>query len=258
MHDPVTFTPRGPVGIFCLNRPDVHNAVDAQVIGSLETWLDRIEADPGLRVVVLTGAGSKTFCAGGDLAYFATLTSSDAGMAMSRRMQALLARLATGPRPVIAAINGDAWGGGCEILTACHLRIAAAGARFGFRQAAMGVITGWGGGARLFRLVGRSQALRLLLTAATFDAEEALRIGFIDRVVAAAELSAAVLALAEQIAANAPASVRAFLRLAELVESADPVTLSEAETQLFGECWTGDHFRQKVAAWSAQRAAEKK
>ncbi len=251
--DPVLYERRGALALLTLNRPAVRNAVDAAMMARLEARLDRVEADDDVRVVVLTGAGSKGFCAGGDLAWFATLASRDDGLAMSRRMQAVLHRLWAGPRPVIAAVAGDAWGGGCEILTACHLRVAAESARFGFRQAAMGVVTGWGGGARLFHLVGRSHALRLLLTAEAVGAEEALRIGLVDRLAPAGEVLDQAAALGETIAANAPHSVRAFLGLAHAFDRAGGAAVTEEETRLFAHYWDGEHFRRRLAEWEARR-----
>ncbi len=254
--DPVRFERRHQIGILVLNRPEVHNAVNAAVMERLESLLGRLEHDRGLRVLILTGAGSETFSAGGDLGYFSTLTSRRQCLGMSRRMQAILRRLEDGPQVVIAALNGNALGGGCEIATACHLRIAASTARFSFRQAAMGVVTGWGGGVRLFRLVGRATALRLLLTAETIDAAEALRIGLVDRVAAPEALIDEALALAAQIVANSPAAVGAFLELARAIAQTGPEAAVETETRLFGECWVGEDFRGRLADWQKRRSSD--
>ncbi len=250
---PVTFKHSEGVGIICLNRPEVHNAVDEAMMENLEAILDEIERQADVRVLILTGAGDRSFCAGGDLTYFASLESQEDGMAMAHRMKTLLGRLADGPRPVLAAINGAAFGGGCEILTACHLRLAVAAARFSFRQAAMGVVTGWGGGRRLFDLIGRGRALRLLLTADTIDASEAHRIGLIDFVIDQPDqLIAEACALARRIAANAPRSISAFLELARAHAEAGSAATDRLETELFGQEWIGDHFRDRVAEWSAR------
>src|SRR6185503_3118889 len=178
----VVFESENGIGTIQLNRPEVHNAVNQSVIEALETTLDKVAADDAVRALIITGAGSTTFCAGGDLQYFATLDTREKGIEMSRRMQVLLDRLWSGQKPVIAAVNGQALGGGCEILTACHFRIAASTANFAYRQAANGLVTGWGGGMRLFHLVGRTPALKLLLTGDSIDAAEALRIGLIDQI----------------------------------------------------------------------------
>lgn len=239
------------VGVIRLDRPRVHNAVDDAMMTDLEAILDRVEAAPDLRVLILTGAGERSFCAGGDLDYFATLESAEAGRKMSRRMSSLLRRLAGGPRPVIAAVNGNVLGGGCEVLVACHLRIAVTGARFSFRQAAMGVVTGWGGGVRVLRLLGRARALRLLLTADTIDAPEAKRLGLVDFLVdEPGRLMDEARALARRIARNAPESVAAFLDLARTYEARGSEAAERLEAELFGERWVGEHFRERVAEWT--------
>jgi enoyl-CoA hydratase/carnithine racemase len=245
----VTFDADGAVGVITLDRPEVHNAVDDAVMEALEAIVDDVDRRPDLRVLILTGAG-RSFCAGGDLKYFARLESREDGRAMSRRMSAVLRRLSDGPRPVIAAVNGNALGGGCELLLACHLRIAAPGARFSFRQAAMGVVTGWGGGVRLLRLLGKSRALRLLLTADVVDAAEARRIGLIDCVAEDPGLMDEAMDLARRIAANAPESIAAFLELARTWESAGGAAAERREAELFEQGWVGEHFRRKVAEWT--------
>lgn len=254
--DPVRFERHREIGIIVLNRPEVHNAINSAVMERLESLLGSVEHDPQLRVLILTGAGSETFSAGGDLGYFSTLTSRRQCLEMSRRMQAILRRLEGGPQVVIAALNGNALGGGCEIATACHLRIAAATARFSFRQAAMGVVTGWGGGVRLFRLVGRATALRLLLTAETIDAAEARRIGLVDHVTSPETLLDDALALASQIIANPPDATRAFLELARAIAQNGPEAAVETETRLFVDCWVGEDFRGRLADWEKRRSPD--
>ena len=230
-----------PVAVLTLSRPSVHNAVDDEVMSALERALDQIESEPGVRCVVVTGSGHASFCAGGDLRYFATIRTREECRAMSERMQAILARLQDGGRFVIAAVNGRALGGGCEILTACHYRIAVESATFGFRQAANGVITGWGGGRRLFEQLGRSRALELLLTSRVIEAAEAHAMGFIDRVVPREQLRVASFGLAREVAAAPEASMRAFLELATR-DMADRSAWISRETELFCDLWTGPTF----------------
>jgi len=251
--EPVELELDPPVATLRLSRPARHNAIDGATMERLEEHLDTIEADDDVRVLIFTATGSRTFCAGGDLDYFSGLESREEGLAMSRRMQVLLDRLYRGPRPVIGAINGDAWGGGCELVTACHLRLAADNARFGFRQAAMGVVTGWGGGMRLFRLVGRAAALELLLTAEAVDATVARRLGLVDRVVPAAGLMDEAHELARRIAKNAPGSIRGFLELARAAQELPPAEARELETRLFGELWGEEHFQAKLAERRKER-----
>ena len=249
--DVVTFEDERAVGILRLNRPEVHNVVDDRVMTALAHVLDHVEDRPDLRCLILTGAGDVTFSAGGDLHYFDTLRTRDAGLGMSERMQALLNRLWQGPRPVIAAVNGQALGGGCELMTACHLRVAADHAVFSYRQAANGLTTGWGGGQRLFRLVGPSHALRLLLTAETIGASEALRIGLVNEVVPRMDLLAEARRLAHTIANNSAPAVDAFLRLARYP---DDSAFAHYETDCFGEAWDSDDFKHALENFRRRRA----
>lgn len=240
---PLTVLWEPPLVVATLNRPGVHNAVDGALMGALETFLDDLERRGDIRVVILTGAGGETFCAGGDLRWFATLTSREACLAMSRRMQAILARLYGGPRPVIAAINGQALGGGCEILTACHLRLAATHARFAFRQAPNGILTGWGGGGRLFAQLRRGDALRMVLSGDPIYAQEALRIGLVDKLVHAEELMTAARELGVTIAGHSRDAVAAFLEMSRRSVGDDPASLAAWETETFGNLWMGPEFQ---------------
>jgi enoyl-CoA hydratase/carnithine racemase len=229
-----------------LSRPEVHNVVDDRVMEGLESALGRIESNAASSAFVLTAEGDRTFCAGGDLEYFSTLETADRARSMSRRMQVILARIHEGPRFAIAAVNGSAYGGGCEILTACHYRVASRAATFQLRQASMGVVTGWGGGLRLFRLLGRSRALGLLLGGDEIDAGEALRVGFVDRVVEPGGELEEALALARRVNEKPPEAVRAFLELARLAEEEPPEVAAERETERFVELWESAAFREAV------------
>jgi len=244
--DPLEFEIHEHTAVLRLNRPEVHNSVNEALMEALEKRLDEIEANPAIRAIILTGAGSQTFCSGGDIRYFATLKSRESCLVMSYRMQAILQRLKYGKRVAIAAINGQALGGGCEMITACHIRIAASHAEFSFRQAPNGIITGWGGGKRLIRLVGKTRALRLFLAGERIDAAEALRIGLIDQVVEAQELLPAALSLAKLVNQNSRAAVEAFLELAALSETADWETVRRFETEKFADLWVGEDFRTFV------------
>jgi enoyl-CoA hydratase/carnithine racemase len=243
---PLDFEIHGNTAVLCLNRPEVHNSVNAEMMAALEQRLDAIEANRDIRAIILTGAGSQTFCAGGDIRYFATLKTRESCLLMSLRMQAILQRLKYGNRVVIAAVNGQALGGGCEMITACHIRIAASHAEFSFRQAPNGIITGWGGGKRLIRLLGKTRALRLFLAGERINAQEALRIGLVDQVVEPEMLLLAALDLAKRINQNSRAAVEAFLELAALSETADWETVRKFETEKFADLWVGEDFQSFV------------
>lgn len=233
------------IATICLNRPEVHNAVDGATMALLEDALDRIERE-GARAVIITGAGEQTFCSGGDLRYFASFDEGEEKqvLSMAHRMQNILKRLAHGPRVVIGAVNGNSFGGGCEILTACHFRISIPEASFSFRQAANGIITGWGGGYRLFRLIGRGRALKLLLTADEIEAEEARRIGLVDEIVPRPILMDAARFLASKVIRNNPAAVGAFLELADRLDEEDYDTFHERELHMFSELWINGPFAE--------------
>ncbi|HZF08884.1 MAG TPA: enoyl-CoA hydratase/isomerase family protein [Thermoanaerobaculia bacterium] len=238
----------GSTALVRLNRPAVHNAVDEAVMAGLEGALDRIAAASGVRAVILTGAGAETFSAGGDLRYLATFRTREQTRAMCERMQGILDRLSGASWFTIAAINGNAYGGGCEILTACHLRVAARGVRFQFRQGEMGLSTGWGGGLRLFGLVGRAQALRLLALGEVIEAAEALGIGLVDGVVEPEGLLPEARRWAARVAEKPEGSIRAFLELARLAPAAADPGARARETELFLERWASPEFQKALNA----------
>jgi len=234
------------IAILRFNRPEVHNSINDKAMGQFENHLDKIEADSKIRTIILTGAGSKTFCAGGDLRYFESLKTYDECLGMSKRMQAILERLIYGKKVVIGAANGQVLGGGCEVLTACHFRIAASHTVFSLRQAPNGIITGWGGGKRLYQQIGRAAALRLLLTGDTIDVDEAMRIGFIDSSVEPGDLMQSAIDLANKINKNAQVSIEVFLKLAEMMEFDDRESVVKYETESFAKLLIGDYFREVV------------
>lgn len=242
--DVVEFEMQNKCAIVRLNRAEVHNAVDDAVMTRLREILDHLNKSPKIPVVILTAAGNESFCAGGDIRYFSTLKTREDALAMSQRMQMILHDLWKGDRVVIAAINGNAYGGGSEILTACHFRIAAEDVKFSFRQAANGLTTGWGGGPRLLKLLGRTKSLYLLLTSDFIDANRALEMGFVDQVVSAHKIMDAAHALAEKINRNSPAAVRAFLRLAREAELGDWNVALECERELLADLWVGPDFKK--------------
>src|ERR671912_677415 len=170
-----------------INRPDKLNALNATVIAELADAITRLETDAAVRGVILTGAGTKAFVAGADIAELAEQTPMD-GKARSLLGQQVFRRLERCGKPVVAAVNGFALGGGCELAMACHIRVASEQARFGQPEVKLGIGPGYGGTVRLPRLVGKGRALELLLTGQMIDAQEAHRIGLVNRVVPAERL----------------------------------------------------------------------
>lgn len=235
-----------------VNRPDKLNALNAIVIAELGDAVTRIETDPAVRGVMVTGAGTKAFVAGADIN---ELTEQGATGGRTRAVvgQQLFRRLERCGKPVIAAINGFALGGGCELAMACHLRVASESARFGQPEVKLGIAPGYGGTVRLPRLVGKARALELLLTGDMIDAQEALRIGLVNRVVPADRLLAEADALLRAILANGPLAVRACL---EAVDAGLEMGLDQAllfEANYFGLLSATEDMREGTKAFVEKR-----
>jgi enoyl-CoA hydratase len=202
---------RPPLAVVTIDRPKVLNALNVETLTELSEAFEELAGDPGIRVILLVGAGDRAFVAGADIRELAPLTPEE-GRAFALRGQWVFRRIETLGKPVIACIQGFALGGGCELAMACTLRLAADDARLGQPEVKLGLMAGYGGSQRLTRLVGRSAGLKLLLTGSIIDAQEALRIGLVDEVLPAAGLMQRAEALAQEIAANAPLAVTETLR----------------------------------------------
>jgi enoyl-CoA hydratase len=200
------------VAMVTLNRPEVLNALNAQTVSDLATAFDDVARDDAIGVVILTGSGDKAFAAGADIS---ELVKNDAlsGRDMAERGQGALRRLETMGKPSIAAVNGFALGGGCELAMACTIRIASDRAKFGQPEVNLGIIPGYAGTQRLGRLVGKGVALDLTLTGRIVDAQEALRIGLVTQVVAHEELMAAAQSTAETLLGKGPLALRAAMEV---------------------------------------------
>ena len=235
-----------------INRPDKLNALNATVIAELADAVGHIESDDAVRGVILTGAGTKAFAAGADIGELTAQGAMD-GKARALAGQRAMRRLERCGKPVVAAVNGFALGGGCELAMACHLRVASESARFGQPEVKLGLGPGYGGTVRLPRLVGKGRALELLLTGAMIDAQEAWRIGLVNRVVPAERLLAEAEALARAILEQAPLAVRLVL---EAVEAGLDLTVDEAlllEANHFGLLSATADMREGTAAFLEKR-----
>ena len=242
----------GRVAVITVNRPKVLNALNAATVGELRGAVDELSADEAVRAVVLTGAGDRAFIAGADIGELATLTPVSA-QALARRGHALCDALERMGKPVVAAINGYALGGGCEIAMACTVRLAAETARIGQPEIGLGLLPGYGGTQRLPRLVGAGRALELTLTGDPITAAEAWRIGLVNRVVAPADLRAEADALAERLAAQPPVAVRAIL---DAVREGMQMSLAsgcEHEAALFGATAATEDWREGTRAFLEKR-----
>lgn len=247
------------VAVLTLNRPKVLNALNAALLAELDSALDALGADDAVRAVIVTGAGEKAFAAGADIQELAAVSGVE-GQALAARGQGVFKKLETMGKPVIAAINGFALGGGCELAIAATVRVASETARLGQPEVKLGLIPGYGGSQRLPRLVGKGAALKMLLTGEMVSAAEALRIGLVDEVVPAAELMARARALAAMMAGMAPVAVRLCLAA---VHAGYDLPLDEAlahEAALFGICCgtadkaegTKAFLEKRTAVWSGR------
>ena len=245
---------RTPIATITINRPKVLNALNRATLEELSTAFEAAAADPEIRVILLTGAGTKAFVAGADISELAQL-DAESGRAYARRGQELFRAIETLGKPVIACIQGYALGGGCELAMACTIRLASEEAKFGQPEVKLGVIAGFGGTQRLPRLVGPSAALKLLLTGAIISASEALRIGLVDEVIPAEQLMARADELAKEIAANAPLAIERTLLA---VDSGLDRTLEDGlaeEARHFGQCCGTKDMAEGTAAFLAKRPA---
>ncbi len=242
----------GSVALVTLNRPDVLNALNTAVFDDLEAVFTQLGADPGVRAILLTGAGEKAFAAGADIRELAE-TDAISGQRKALRGQAVFDRIERSPKPVIALVNGFALGGGCELAMSCHLRIAGTRARFGQPEVKLGLIPGYGGTQRLPRLVGPGAALKLLLTGEIIAADEALRLGLVEEVVASEDLLARGQAVAALIAAAAPLAVAGVLQALRSGQESSVTDGFLAEARIFGQmCATADKA-EGTAAFLAKR-----
>jgi len=247
------FVEQEGVATLTINRPQVHNAVSLATMSEIERVLDWLEADSTISALILTGAGDRSFVSGGDLKDFERITTHEAAVAMSRRMQLISARLRALPIPVIGAINGDCLGGGCEVALACDIRIVSDAARFGFKQVNLGITPAWGGRRRFVRMAGRARALRLLLTGDLIEAAEALRLGLADEVVASGQVMVQATALARAIAANPPLAVRAIKQMVNEDDLIDDERIQALEADRFARTWISEDHDEALVARKERR-----
>lgn len=240
------------IGIIKLDRPKALNALNAQLVGELGTAVE-VLADQELKALVLTGNGRRAFAAGADIKEMAGFTALQAE-AMARRGQRLLGRLESFPAPTIAAVNGFALGGGCELAMCCDLIIAGPNAVFGQPEVKLGVIPGFGGTQRLVRRVGRQRALELMMTGRNVPAEEAVEMG-IALSVAEEDAMDDALALAASIASNGPAAVRMVKRAVHETDRLDIEAGLAAEASLFALCFATEDQSEGMAAFIERRPA---
>ncbi|MFB0517456.1 MAG: enoyl-CoA hydratase/isomerase family protein [Candidatus Neomarinimicrobiota bacterium] len=244
----------GPVATITIDRQEALNALTPQVLEELSRALDEVNSEQ-VRAVILTGAGEKAFAAGADIRQFPSFSPLEA-QEFARQGQALTRKIEGFPKPVIAAVNGFALGGGCELALACHLRVASERAKFGQPEVSLGVMAGFGGSQRLPRLIGKGMALELLTTGRMVEADEALRIGLVNAVTSVDGLLPACQKLAEQIARKAPKAVELTL---QAVNHGLNMPLAEGldlEARLFALTFTTEDMQEGTRAFIEKRTPE--
>jgi enoyl-CoA hydratase/carnithine racemase len=246
---------KGNIAYVTLNRPKVLNALNKETWVDLRAAFEDARNDAAVRGVILTGAGEKAFIAGADISELAKITAVEAEESSSNG-QAVLDLIENLGKPVIAAINGFALGGGCETAMACTIRIAAENAKFGQPEVKLGLLPGGGGTQRLPRLVGKGRALQLILSAETISAAEAHRIGLVNEVVPAADLIPRAEAILKQIFANAPIAVKYSLEAVNKGLEANQAEGLALEASFFGICAVTEDKKEGTSAFLEKRAAQ--
>lgn len=256
MSDLIKYEKRGSTALLTLNRPEKLNALDYATNDRLLELLDGIEEDPTVRAVVLTGAGDRAFSAGGDIHEFTESVKAGVDVAVRdfcKRGQTMTARLESFPKPIIAAVNGIAFGGGCEITEAVHLAVASEEALFAKPEIKIGIPPTFGGTQRLPRLAGRKRALELLLTGETFSPQRAYEMGLVNRVVAHDRLLSSAFELAERIVRHSPLAAS---RIIAAVTRGINTTIEEGlliEREQFARMAATSDVQEGLEAWIARR-----
>jgi enoyl-CoA hydratase len=241
-------------GIFTvtINRPDKLNALNKDVFTDLDVMLKEVEQNADIRGIIITGAGQKAFVAGADISEFLGLHGSQ-GMDLARRGQEIFSRIEGCTKPVIAAVNGFALGGGCELAMACHMRIASENAKFGQPEVNLGLIPGYGGTQRLVQLIGKGRALELLMTAGMIDAPTALQFGLVNHVVSQDQLLAKAIEILTVITSKAPLAISRCITAANAVYG--QVNGYEVELESFGQCFDTEDMKEGTSAFLEKRKA---
>jgi enoyl-CoA hydratase len=236
-----------------INRPEKLNALNKEVFADLNNVLDEIENNPEIKSAIITGAGTKAFVAGADITEFAGFNKEQA-MALAKRGQDIFLRIESCNKAIIAAVNGFALGGGCELSMACHFRIASENAKFGQPEVNLGLIPGYGGTQRLVQLIGKGRAIELLISANMIDANTALQYGLVNYVVKQDELLAKARSLLDTINSKAPLAIAACIKTANAVfdETKDGFDL---EIKEFGNCFGTEDMKEGTEAFLEKRMA---
>jgi len=248
-------------GIFTItiNRPDKLNALNAAVFNDLDKAIDEIYTNTEIRSAIITGAGPKAFVAGADISEFAGLDKTQA-MALAKRGQDVFFKIENSSKPIVAAVNGFALGGGCELSMACHFRLCSENAKFGQPEVNLGLIPGYGGTQRLTQLVGKGKSMELQMTAALVDANEALQLGLVNHVTTAEELLNKTKEILLTIQLKAPVAIAKVIECINLAVISDSAYTNgksgyEKEVEAFGDCFVTADMKEGTTAFLEKRKA---
>jgi len=238
--------------IITINRPDKMNALNKEVFSELDEAIDEVYSNPKIRSAIITGAGTKAFVAGADISEFTTLKPGESAK-FAKRGQDVFDKIENCPRPVVAAVNGFALGGGCELALACHFIYACENAKFGQPEVNLGLIPGYGGTQRLTQLVGRNMAMELLMSGSMITAKEAMEYGIVNKVLRQDELMTAAKAILRIIQTKAPIAVS---KIIECVNNFDHTQQGyDFEIKKFGECFETEDMKEGTSAFFEKRKA---
>jgi enoyl-CoA hydratase len=251
----ISLSTRDRIAYVTINRPDKHNALNRQVMSELENAFAKIQNDASVDVVVLAGSGEKAFVAGADIKELNQLEALS-GKEFSESGQWVFNQIENLGKPVIAAVNGYALGGGCELALACHIRVASENARFGQPEVSLGIIPGYGGTQRLARLIGKGRALEMILTGNQIDAQGAYRIGLVNKVVRSSELLSAAETIAKAILSKGQAAIRGALEAVNAGMETAQTDGQRIESTLFGKLCGTEDFKERTAAFLEKRKPE--
>jgi enoyl-CoA hydratase len=245
----------GGIFVITINRPDKLNALNKAVIEELSAVVDEVYSNSAIKCAVITGKGPKAFVAGADISEFLSMSANDGEALATKGQETVFNKIERSPKPIIAAVNGFALGGGCELAMSCHFRLASENAKFGQPEINLGLIPGYGGTQRLVQLIGKGKAMELMMTAAMIDANEAKQLGLVNYVTTADELLPKAKELLAVIMTKGPNAVG---KVINAVNAYFDHTQNgfDAEVKLFGECFGTEEMKEGVSAFLEKRKAE--
>jgi enoyl-CoA hydratase len=237
-----------------INRPDKLNALNKDVINELGKAFDDVYNNPEIKSVILTGAGEKSFVAGADISEFTSLNGSGGAELAKRGQDLVFSKIENCPKPVVAAVNGFALGGGCELTMSCHFRIASENAKFGQPEVNLGLIPGYGGTQRLTQLIGKGKAMELMMTADMIGADEAKSLGLVNHVLPLPELLGKAREILQKVNTKAPVAVAKVIACVNEAAKGDPQGFKN-EIARFGECFDTEDMKEGTGAFLEKRKA---